>query len=139
MSDQTRREVVKRATVIAVAVVVAVMAAGFAWAAEKPCPCPEQKAAKPVVRRVAARPSFAVSSAFAQVRPEIKRDTVVIHRDVFHEIARARPGRSWWQRNHRWVVPVAVVGAGVVGYHLRGEGEDRVVVVRERRRGEGDD
>lgn len=135
----------KRATVVAVAVVVAVMAAGFAWAAD-PCPCDSVKNRRtvqraPLAQRAkavrgtssrAVRPSFTVgaASAFAAARPEVKRDTVVIHRDVFREISRAPVRETWLQRNDRWLIPVAILTAGVVGYHLRGCDEgDRVVVV----------
>jgi hypothetical protein len=46
------------------------------------------------------------------------RDTVTTFRDRIIAV----PGpRTWWDRNERWCIPLLIVGAGVVGYQLRGK------------------
>lgn len=101
-----------------VAVMVVMLSAvlwAVSWGHDCP-PCPEKKAPAYVARQ---------GNGFTNTKP---RAHAAIHRESL-PVRRAEPCETWIQRNDRWLLPVAFVGAVLIGHALRDCDGDRVVVV----------
>jgi hypothetical protein len=71
-----------------------------------------------VVRFYGSDTTIVVRRPPARVITLTVRDTVTRIRDRIVTVSRPR---SWWDRNERWCIPLLVLGAGVIGYQLRGK------------------